>query len=524
MTDKSEIKREIVKRLSYRGPEEAPADAAAAPEPDQQKEEAPAAAFKREVVRRISYRGPDEAPADGSKPVGDIEGFKTEETFAYATNILAVMLIIIIFLFAFCTKEGIMEADPDTGINDFGFLYEMYLAVEIMMFFGFGYLMCFLKRYGMGAVGFTMLITVLGLLWGILVENFFKQATAGEFDYIELELLTVLDGLFLVAAVLISYGGIIGKVSPLQLIVMTIIEATFYSINKQCLLLGVVDFADAGGSINIHMFGAYFGLAVAWIIGKPGASADSEGGHVADLFSLIGCIFLWIYWPSFNAGALEPNSPQQQRGIINTILAMSAATITTFIVSSRWSYSKKIRPVDIQNATLAGGVAMGAICHLTLRPSDSIIIGVVAGALSTYGYVHIQLWVENTLGIHDTCGINNLHAMPSILGGLASIILAGYKAPQMHDVPAVFYDDEQWVDQILACVFTLAVSISSGLLCGFIMWLMRPREDTEFFGDGPYWEIMDDFGRSVEEVLMELAKSGPEDDANNQREIEMSKA
>jgi hypothetical protein len=28
----------------------------------------------------------------------------------------------------------------------------------------------FLKRYGMGAVGFTMLITVVGLQWGILTE------------------------------------------------------------------------------------------------------------------------------------------------------------------------------------------------------------------------------------------------------------------------------------------------------------------------------------------------------------------
>jgi len=39
-----------------------------------------------------------------------------------------------------------------------------------MMFFGFGYLMTFLKRYGMGAVGFTMLLTVVGLQWGILTE------------------------------------------------------------------------------------------------------------------------------------------------------------------------------------------------------------------------------------------------------------------------------------------------------------------------------------------------------------------
>lgn len=50
------------------------------------------------------------------------------------------------------------------------------------------------------------------------------------------------------------------------------------------------------GTINIHMFGCYFGLSVAWMIGKPPVVADAEGGHIADLFSLIGTIFLWIYW------------------------------------------------------------------------------------------------------------------------------------------------------------------------------------------------------------------------------------
>jgi ammonium transporter Rh len=52
----------------------------------------------------------------------------------------------------------------------FNEVYQMFTGIEIMMFFGFGYLMTFLKRYGMGAVGFTMLITVVGLQWGILTE------------------------------------------------------------------------------------------------------------------------------------------------------------------------------------------------------------------------------------------------------------------------------------------------------------------------------------------------------------------
>lgn len=63
--------------------------------------------------------------------------------------------------------------------------------------------------------------------------------------------MTAVDGLFLVASLLISYGAIIGKVSPLQLVFMTFFEAIFYSLNKAVLLLGVVDLVDAGGTLHI---------------------------------------------------------------------------------------------------------------------------------------------------------------------------------------------------------------------------------------------------------------------------------
>jgi ammonium transporter Rh len=116
----------------------------------------------------------------------------------------------------------------------------------------------------------------------------------GEFHYVHVNILELIDSLFLVAAILISYGGIIGKVNPLQLIIMTFVEAIFYSINKMLLVFGVVTLMDAGGTVNIHMFGAYFGLSVSYMIGKPPATEDSQGGHVADLFSLVGRCYVLI--------------------------------------------------------------------------------------------------------------------------------------------------------------------------------------------------------------------------------------
>lgn len=82
-------------------------------------------------------------------------GLSPEKSLKLAALILLVVEIFVIIVFGLCTKEEMME-------EGFSQVYQMFTGILIMMLFGFGYLMTFMSKYGLGAVGFTMLITVLG--------------------------------------------------------------------------------------------------------------------------------------------------------------------------------------------------------------------------------------------------------------------------------------------------------------------------------------------------------------------------
>lgn len=124
---------------------------------------------------------------------------------------------------------------------------------------------------------------------------------------------------FCTGSVLISFGAVLGKTSPLQLLIMAIFEVTLFAVNEFILLsiLGVsykkkretqitrqltskttqnwllkcFQTRDAGGSMTIHTFGAYFGLMVTRILYRPNLNKSKHRNssvYHSDLFAMIG--------------------------------------------------------------------------------------------------------------------------------------------------------------------------------------------------------------------------------------------
>jgi len=148
-----------------------------------------------------------------------------------------------------------------------------------------------------------------------------------------------------------------------------------------------------------------------------------------------------------------------------------------------------------------------------LSPFGAIMIGAASGLVSCFGFNKIMLFLEDTIGLHDTCGVHNLHAMPSVIGALASVILAGYKGTlgRTHDTAVYGVDtDSQWWRQWVSILLCISFALTAGTITGMIMNLCYQRpEDAESrqFHDNEYWTVADDYGRSLYSELASILKT-----------------
>ncbi|XP_045773475.1 ammonium transporter Rh type A isoform X2 [Maniola jurtina] len=384
-------------------------------------------------------------------------------------------------------------------------------GTHVMIFVGFGFLMTFLKKYAYSALGFNWFLAAIVIQWAFLCQNFYHMQDMKIYATKE----TILEADIMAATVLITFGALLGLASDLQLLFIAVVEvavacANFYLVGD------IFKAADVGGSIGIHAFGAYFGLGASWAL-KPhhkktttnpppstSPTVDLSGPtYVSDVTAMIGSLFLWIYWPSFNSALTTTNS-EYQRAVINTYLSLASATVTTFVMSSLVSHNRgKLDMVHIQNSTLAGGVAVGSVCNMHIMAGGAIAIGIGAGVLSVLGYRYLTPRLTK-LGVRDTCGVHNLHGMPGIYSGLLSIAFAAIATKEEYgeDLSAVFGamgGEEgtgrpamtQALNQLYATLVTIVISVVAGAVTGLFAKLpcFSPLKDKEHYDDDVNWEL-----------------------------------
>lgn len=334
--------------------------------------------------------------------------------------------------------------------------YNRAIHIMAMLLIGFGFLMVFIKKYGRSALTATFLLVSISLPLYFLIH------TSGLFHHgSEIEELILAE--FAAASLLIAAGAVLGRLKMFQYILLGLIFVPFYMLNEWVILengLGLIKdgVADTGGSIVIHAYGALFGLAVAMsMTTKKELEEPIEADATSDRYSILGSMVLWVFWPSFCA-ALVPLEAIPHT-VVNVFLALCGSTLITYIVSI--SIRGKINIADIANAALAGGVAIGSTCdHAT--HIEALVIGLIAGAISTIGFAIIQGKQKKLMKIVDTCGVTNLHGLPGLLGGFAAMVVV---------------NGLNVADQLSAIFITIVSALIFGFLTGKIISLFGHRKE-----------------------------------------------
>lgn len=352
-------------------------------------------------------------------------------------------------LFLLCFGAWASESGAGSELNEARQVaqYNYVIHILAMLLVGFGFLMVFVRRYGFGATTGTYLVVAVGLpLYMLLRANgIFAHEIAPN------TIKALLFAEFAVAAALIAMGAVLGRLRVFQYALLALFLVPAYLMNEWLVLdngMGLTKgYQDTAGSVIIHAFGAYFGLGLSLALTTARQrSQPIESDATSDRFAMLGSMVLWIFWPSF-ATAIVPFEEMPQT-VVNTVLALCGATLSTYFLST-YFHKGKTSMVDMANAALAGGVAIGSTCNI-VSPTGAFAIGLLAGAVSVIGYVFIQPRLEARFKIIDTCGVHNLHGMPGLLGALTAIVV----------VPGIA------AAQFIGIIFSVVFAFVAGFIAG----------------------------------------------------------
>ncbi|KAL3091568.1 hypothetical protein niasHT_024150 [Heterodera trifolii] len=388
--------------------------------------------------------------------------------------------------------------------------YPMFQDIHTMVIIGFGFLLSFLKKYGFSALSINLLLSSFVMQYALLLRGFLSP------QFIRTGLCTIsIDELVQAdlscVTVLITMGVLLGRLTPVQFLVLAFLE-TSLTVLLEHLLYNLLYINDAGRSLVVHCFGAYFGLAAAKICHKKNTMVvdDEETSGNFELFAMLGTLFIWSFFPSFNAGSIPHSTPEMRhRAFLNSYLAMAACTTATFLLSSLADHLGRFNMAHIQSSSLAGGIAIGAVANVILYPHHAIIVGAAAALISVIGHVYVTPKIlEKRLSINDTCGAHSLHGLPSLLAGFLSALFVLLYEPEEYGenfveqysaiypkwkgaaAPGATRDlRTQAFFQLAGLALTFLMAVMGGLFSGWVMnWSMlnqvQPRpsyEDTNYY-------------------------------------------
>ena len=381
--------------------------------------------------------------------------------------------------------------------------YHFFKDIFLMIFIGFGMLYTMLKDHQWSSVAIVLFFEIISIEFSFFCHYLWYNTFSNEAwkTKIDINYKILSDILYNSATVVITLGALIGKLTIIQYFFISILETFFASLNY-FLCYERIEGIDNGGSIYISTFGSIFGILMSIILfcrdseySKISNNPHNNSDYYSNMFSFIGSLFLWLYFPSFNIANIQINDSKiseifRYRGIINTYLSMCGSVISTFIVSPL-IYKGKIKIEHLLNGTYVGGIIIGGCCTICFYAWAALLIGSIGGAISTLCLWKLKQILKQSK-LEDTLGILHIFAIPGILGGFLTCIFVSALSNKVwgenNNLGQIIFKELKSYPshaglEVATILITLAISGFSGIISGFIVNSMNCEKNEIYFVD-----------------------------------------
>ncbi|MDR2866575.1 MAG: ammonium transporter [Methanomassiliicoccaceae archaeon] len=393
---------------------------------------------------------------------------------------LAILAILGVFALVL-TSGGALAFDFSTGgtsASDVSF-ENMKFVKNVMIWFMLmlvAFLMLFIKKYEWGVALAVLLSAAGSFIVYLAIHDFVIGDTWNQ----DLMLMAVICAI----TVVIAIGCFLGNIKMWQYFVVGILFAPAFviiewfmfgfagsNVSTDALLASLFGYgaSDAGGSMLVHMFAAYFGVGVAIAIREKRAFDEPMYTTTHSVsFVWLASMLLWVLWPSF-VTALLP-AEQVFWGMMCCYMAGIGSIVSAWIVCT--AIQKKVNPLIYTYAMLAGPVAIGTPL-IMVGPWAAIVVGIIAGAISALSFIYLHPVFCKKIGALDVMGVHNLHGVAGWLGAFVGVIALAYNATI-----------EEAFTNLLAAVGVFIITLVLGMLVGLLIRATRGSfQDDKMFSD-----------------------------------------
>lgn len=403
--------------------------------------------------------------------------------------------VIIVLLAVFLEKKikfNYSEGE-ESSLNK-NFNYGLLRDMNIMVFIGFGMLHSILVRSSWISISIHMLMLSYSIqsslffnfLWTICFKEEFKDETF-DFKYL-------MKAIFISSSVLITLGSVLGKLSVIQYVILTIFETIFSTLNYRLCEVKLKTY-DSGGSLYIHTFGAVFALAVSIVLFCSSKiklefqkyNNFNRSDYFSNLTSYLGIIILFCFFPTFNSALAEESL--RERGRINTFLALFGSVMGSFITSGLLNGGRFIFE-EIFLGSISGAIIISGCSTICLDHYVAIIIGTLGAIIFVIFLSKVKPFFEKW-GLKDTCNVIILHGISGLLGAfITPMYIGGMEYRKVENFFNRKYRAQAGV-QIGAIFITIGISFIGGISTGYLMKISTCGKISKYFTDAEFFKEED---------------------------------